>query len=223
MQTVSSNHANVVTGDRPGGRRIGPHALAFLYAHPRHDGFGQTIDSYAIEPASRIFAWSDDDRREYNVKDAPVLMKTMVEIATQEHNAGGFEPLSLTDRAQDPLPRGSVFVGIGLSSLGDPHADWGNLRASAFGLELAARCLVRLTDQSWIELSHEGRGHWKVDANVALGYMSYFDTGRSIPPSWMPRPDSVHWWLDILVDVCARAYHEAELRRAGAHQASRRY
>jgi hypothetical protein len=213
MQTVSSNHANVVTGDRPGGRRIGPNAIALLYAHPRRDKFGQAVDSYTIEPASRIFAWSDDQRREYNVKDAPVLMRTMLEIATQEHNAGSFDPLTLTDRGTEPLPAGSVFVGIGLSSLGESHAEWGNLKATAFGLELPARCLVRLTDQCWIEMSHEGRGQWRVDANVSLGYMSYFDTGRSIPPDWTPRPESAHWWLDMLVDVCARAYKEMALER----------
>ena len=221
MQTVSSNHANIVTGDRPGGRRIGPHAFAFLYAHPRKDGFGQVQDSYTIEPASRIFAWSDDDRREYNVKDCPVLVKTMLEIATQEHNAGGFDPISLTDRGEEPLPDGSVFVGIGLSSLGDSYGDWGNLKASAFGLELPARCLMRLTDRCWIEMSHEGRGQWRVDSNFALGYMSYFDIGRSIPYDWTPRPDSAHWWLDRLVDVCTRAYDELAVRRAETRRSTR--
>ncbi len=213
MQTVSSNHANVATNDRPGGRRIAPHALALLYAFERLDHFGQLTDTYGVEPATRIFAWSDDDRPDYNVKDAPILLKTMANIARQEHNAGGFEPLTLTDR-DTALPPGAAFVGIGLSSLGDPMLEWRALKASAFGLELPARAVVRLTDGSWIEMSHEGRGTWRVDSNVAVGYLSYFDVRTSIPPDWRPRPDSVHAWLDHLVGVCDRAYRELSTSQA---------
>jgi hypothetical protein len=224
MQTVSSNHASVATNTRPGGRRIGPHALAFLYAFERNDQFNQPTDMYTVEPASRIFAWSDDDRPDYNVKDAPVLVRTMATIARQEHNAGNFDPLSLTDRADTPLPPGAAFVGVGLSSLGDISLDWGQLRASAFGLELPARAVVRLTDGSWIEMAHEGRGTWRVDSNTSVGYLSYFDVRTSIPPDWVPRPDSVHAWVDDLVTVCVRAYREAAVaaeRAAMPRQRSR--
>lgn len=213
MQTVSSNHANVATNDRPGGRRIAPHAFALLYAFERQNHFGEFTDMYSVEPASRIFAWSDDDRPDYNVKDAQTLLRTMANIARQEHNAGNFDPLSLTDR-QAVLPPGAAFVGIGLSSLGDPSLDWGSLRASAFGLELAARTVVRLTDGCWIEMSHEGRGTWKVDSNVRVGYLSYFDVRTSIPAEWRPRPDSAHSWLDQLVATCDRAYRESAVQHA---------
>ena len=208
MQKVSANHAQVATTSRPGGRRIGPHALAFLYAYERLNHFGERTDAYAIEPVTRVFAWTDDDRAEWNVKDAAVLLQTFAGITHRKHNRGDFDPIALTDREDtDPLPAHYAFVGVAISSLGGDR-DWASLRASSFGLEIPARTTVRLTDGTWIEMSHEGRGQWRVDSNYPLGYLSYIDARTSIPPDWRPSPETPHAWLDDLMVVLARHYDE---------------
>jgi hypothetical protein len=211
-QTMSANHAHMATNARPaGGRRIAPQAFALLYAFEVRDSFGSPTDRYGVERASRIFAWSDDDRPEYNVKDATALMRTMAFTARDKFNRGSWDPQSLTDRVT-PLPDGNAFVGVAVSSLGGDGSEWGSLRSSAFGLEIPAQVLVRLTEGSWIEMSHAGgRGTWRVDSNVHLGYMSFFDVRQSIPPDFVPRRESVHQYVDDLVHTIQRAYDEAKV------------
>jgi hypothetical protein len=152
-----------------------------------------------------MFAWTDDNRDGYNVRDADKLLTAMTEIAARGHNAGGFDPLTITDRVE-PLPRGSQYVGTAISSLGDEAADWGSLKANTFGLDLDASCTARLVDGTWIDLSRRGRSYWRVSANKPLGYLIGFDGGPSIPAEWTPRPQSMHYWLDQLTRILDAAY-----------------
>lgn len=210
MQRVSYNHALTATADRPNGRLPGPHALALLFAAP---GPAWTPDrpNYKLATASRMFPWTDDRRPGYNVRDPEALLETMTKIAGTEHNAGVWDPLSITDRT-DPLPQGADFVGVGLSSLGDPAMNWGGIKPRAFGLDLPAHCDVYLLDGTWIEIGRE-RHTWTMKSNRTLGYLTGFDAvGRHIPPDYQPRPGSTHAWLQQLVTIVDRAYQELRVR-----------
>lgn len=196
MRRTSYNHCTTAIAERPQGRRPGPHALVLLFASP---STAWTADrpTFEISSASRMFAWTDDTRDGYNVRDAEKLLRAIADIAARGHNAGGFDPLTITDRSE-PLPPGSQYVGTALSTLGDESSDWGSLKGNTFGLDLDASCTARLVDGSWIDLSRRGRSYWRVSANKSLGYLIGFDGGPSIPPEWTPRPDSPHFWLDQL-------------------------
>jgi len=210
MQRVSYNHALTATADRPQGRLPGPHALALLFAAP---GPAWTPDrpNYKLATASRMFPWTDDRRPGYNVRDADALLETMTKIAATEHNAGPWDPLTITDRTET-LSQGAEFVGIGLSSLGDPVMNWGGIKPRAFGLDLPAHCDVYLLDGTWIEIGRE-RHTWTMKSNKTLGYLTGFDAvGRSIPPDYEPRPGSTHAWLQALVNIVDRAYQEPRMR-----------
>jgi len=204
LRRTSYNHCTTAIADRPQGRRPGPHALALLFAIPSGT-WSADRPTFEISSASRMFAWTDDNRDGYNVRDADKLLKAMAEISARGHNAGGFDPLTITDRVE-PLPRGSQYVGTAISSLGDESADWGSLKANTFGLDLDASCTARLVDGTWIDLSRRGRSYWRVSANKPLGYLIGFDGGPSIPADWTPRPDSMHYWLDQLTRILDAAY-----------------
>lgn len=204
LRRTSYNHCTTAIADRPQGRRPGPHALVLLFAVPSAN-WSADRPTFEISSASRMFAWTDDNRDGYNVRDADKLLTAMTEIAARGHNAGGFDPLTITDRVE-PLPRGSQFVGVAISSLGDESADWGSLKTTTFGLDLDASCTARLVDGTWIDLSRRGRSYWRVSANKPLGYLIGFDGGPSIPADWTPRPESMHYWLDQLTRILDAAY-----------------
>lgn len=206
MQRVSYNHALTATADRPQGRLPGPHAIALLFA-----SMGPTWTperpSFTLATASRLFPWTDDRRPGYNVRDAEALLETMTRIAMTEHNAGGWDPLSITDRTE-PLPSDADFVGVGLSSIGDPSIDWSRVKPTAFGLDLPSHGDIYLRDGTWIEIGRGDRNTWRMTSNNDLGYLTGFEArGRHIPSDYQPHPGTTHYWLQQLTNTLDRAYH----------------
>jgi hypothetical protein len=216
MQRVSYNHALTATTDRPQGRLPGPHAFALLFATTSQQWTPER-PSFVLTTASRMFPWTDDRRRNYNVRDADALLETMTKIAVTAHNAGAWDPLTITDRT-DTLPPGADFVGVGLSSIGEPRVDWGRVKPTAFGLDLPSHCDIYLRDGSWIEIARDGRTTWTMKSNNFLGYLTGFEaSNRHIPREYEPRPGSIHYWLQQFTTALDQAYHASAERARRQH------
>ncbi len=217
MHRLAFNHGRVAT-ERPKGRLPGPHALALLYASPSPASTARS-PRYDLFAATRMFPDSDDTRPQYNVRDGAQLLRNMVEIAMVHHRAGGFDPLSLTDRAE-AMPHGASFVGVGLSSLGRPEEEWGAARG--YGVRLYSHCHIRLVDGSWLEMwrdAETSQSHYR--CNRMLGYVPSFVAEPMIPEDYRPAPGGIHHWMDHLTAIIDTTYNELQQPSSGGGQRTR--
>jgi hypothetical protein len=190
----------------PRGRVPGPHALAFLYAWHAPNSTQRT-PIFEVAAATRLFDDTEDTRPGHNVRDLPALLRGLSEVAVDRIREGGFDPrTSMSDRADD-MPRQADFVGIGVSSLGEPGVEWPRSRAAALSapglsqLHLPMMWRIRLIDGTRIEVSRRlGTVQEAVSSSAPLdqpGSLSGAYWSR-MPEPYQPAPGGTDHWLDSL-------------------------
>jgi hypothetical protein len=229
LRKMTHGHIRIAC-EPPRGRVPGPHALAYLYAYHAASSTMQ-IPVYHVGAATRVVDDSDDTRPGHNVRDLRSFLDGMVDVALDGIREGGFDPrTSMADRA-DEMPASAAFVGIGVSSLGQPGDDWPRARAAALAgdglaeLNMPALWRIRLVDATRIEVTRPaGLVRENVRSSEPLdpprhgvftvgGYL----TGWSrLPDVYTPGPDEPDYWLDHLcrvVDDGIRAGGQGRRRR----------
>jgi hypothetical protein len=189
----------------PRGRIPGPHALAYLYAWHSPTST-QQWPIFDVAAATRLVDDTEDTQPGHNVRDLPALLYGLWEVVRDRVADGGFDPrLSMADRSDD-MGRDATFVGIAISSLGDPRLPWDQSLARAKTALLAEMNMpmawrIRLTDGTRIEVdrppgaqSEFVRSSERLDPPGA-GYLGRWQRLDAI---YQPQPGSVDHALDVL-------------------------
>jgi hypothetical protein len=116
---------------------LGPHGLAFLYYDPAPG----TRSRYEVKAGTRMFLDGAD------VRDLPVLLHAMLDIAVEYASRGRFDPLSTMANRHDPMSNEARFAGIAVSSLDTPEGPWSDVQRRALGpLDVSGRCYTVVSD-----------------------------------------------------------------------------
>jgi hypothetical protein len=204
----------------PRGRVPGPHALAFLYAWHAQNSTSST-PVFEIGAATRVFDDTEDTRPGHNVRDLASLLRGLLDVAVDRIRDGGFDPrTSMSDRADD-MPRQADFVGIGVSSLGEPGVEWPRSRAAALAapglsqLHLPMMWRIRLIDGTRIDVGRRlGTVQESVSSSAPLdppGSLSGAYWSR-MPEPYQPAPGGIDHRLD---NLCL--YIEEGIRQTTLH------
>jgi hypothetical protein len=219
LRKLSHGHSTLAI-EPPKGRVPGPHALAYLYAF---HGATSTAKSprYEIAGATRVVDDNEATQPGHNVRDLDLLLPGMVDVAWDRIREGGFDPrTSMADRA-DAMPARAEFVGIAVSSLGEPGEDWARSRADAMtmgglpGLNLPARGMIRLIDGTWINtVRPSGDVQMRIRSSEHLDWPGRATYGWTLAAQgYVPPQGSAEHWLAELCHLVEEYTKPARDRR----------
>jgi len=204
LRKLSHGHSTLAI-EPPKGRVPGPHALAFLYAYHSQTSTAKT-PRYEIAGATRVVDDNEATKPGHNVRDLALFLAGMVDVAWDRIREGGYDPrTSMADRA-DPMPPRAEFVGIAVSSLGDPDTEWSRARNEALnmgglpGLNLPARGLVKLIDGTWITTQRpSGDVQMRIRSSEHLDWPGRATYGWTLAAQgFSPAQGSPEHWLNEL-------------------------
>jgi hypothetical protein len=223
LRKLSHGHSTLAI-EPPRGRVPGPHALAYLYAfHSPMSSAGSPV--YEVAGATRVVDDNDATQPGHNVRDLALFLAGMLDVAWDRVREGGFDPrTSMTDRA-DPMPARAEYVGIAVSSLGEPGEDWSRSRLEAIArggllaLNLPAFGLIRLVDGTWIStVRPPGEVHMRIRSSEHLDWPGRATYGWTLlPQGYVPPQGSPEYWLAelsrIVEEHAGPAHHDSGRRR----------
>jgi hypothetical protein len=166
MREMNTRHGMHAFDLRNGSDALGPHAVAFLY---------RDVDG-AVRAATRLF------RDDTEVRDLPMLLWTLAQIAKQYVERGGFDPRTAMAHRADAMSHQAQYVGIGVSSLDTLAGEWAEIRPRVTSaLQVAGSSYVQLVDGTRMVLDRGGQygiagntySSHPLEAGSTFGYTSF--------------------------------------------------
>jgi hypothetical protein len=210
MRRMALNHVRLAVSPQRG-RIPGPHALAFLYAWHTPASTAQA-PVFDVAAATRLFDDTADTQPGHNVRDLPALLYGLYDVALDRIAEGAFDPRTTMADRGDEMDRDAAFVGLAVSSLGEPAFPYDLSLARAKDallpeLNMPMMWRIRLTDGTRIEVEKSRGGTGEVVRSSERldlrGSNGWAGSGQLSPwqwlePSYAPPPGTVDHELDRL-------------------------